>query len=246
MDVFRGILCFFYVTLICVRALGGTVLTEYCKVTVATDVPRVACNSVPSIQQLRHDLSALNVSGPIKLTIQRTNLTILPECLFQNLSLSYLSFPRCNLQSLHEDCFFGLDDLEQLDLSRNSLTAVPSAVGTLRSLKMFYMTHNQVTSLGTELSGLSLSLRKIVLSWNMISSIHEDALKDMKNLLRFAATDNRIKHIPDEMFCKAPKLQQIDLRRNLIETVEKAFDGLPHLHVSFVLCLHCNEHSSVN
>ncbi|XP_064455105.1 slit homolog 3 protein-like [Ornithodoros turicata] len=204
--------------------------TQYCHTKTDRSGTTVFYKGAPNVEQLRHDLMELNIPRPFSLVVTDTNITTLPEFSFANLTLNVLRMVRCGIESLHTDSLVGLENVELLDLSKNSLTTVPSALAALKSLQLLYITFNRITTIGLELTRLSSSLTRINLNGNVISSIREDALKNMNRLLRFAANNNRIESIPKTLFSTAPRLQQIDLRWNLIEDVENLFDGLLELH----------------
>ncbi|KAL5005063.1 hypothetical protein ScPMuIL_018519 [Solemya velum] len=179
----------------------------------------------------------------------------LPNGFFKNMnlnSLRTLSLKRCQMLILGELAFVGLDNLEELDISHNDLSSIPSALLHLRSLKTLIISHNkeltyihhlafekmsQLTELhmghsnieyieDNAFDGLENSLEVLDMNHCSLSFGHFSVLQTLKHLRKLDLSYNRISHIRNESFGDLEAIEDLDIGGNPIIFTATMFRGL--------------------
>ncbi|GGD28656.1 COR domain-containing protein [Hyunsoonleella pacifica] len=85
-------------------------------------------------------------------------------------TLENLNLSENRINSLKDDVFTGLENIEELDLSFNELTYLPTSIGNLTKLKKLNLSGNKITSLPKEFENL-ISLESLELEGNPIGRV---------------------------------------------------------------------------
>lgn len=118
------------------------------------------------------------------------------------------------IETLKQDDFTGLGDLEMLDMSQNKLSELPDRVFiSLSSLRNLDLSANQITHISQEsFAGLDL-LERLYIYSNLIQTIHPNAFDDLGHLLELKLQGNQLSSLPA---MKMPSLLLLDLRFNYL------------------------------
>ncbi|KAM7419716.1 hypothetical protein PAMA_016686 [Pampus argenteus] len=139
------------------------------------------------------------------------------------------------IESLAQDDFRGLGELEMLDLSQNELAEVPDGVFEMLSkLKNLDLSSNQITHISKEsFSGL-VQLERLYLHANRIQSIHLEAFDGLDMLLELKLQGNQLTSLPNLHF---PRLLLLELSHNNIPTLGPSDLQTPQLEALKVASL---------
>lgn len=139
------------------------------------------------------------------------------------------------IDTLAQDDFRGLGELELLDLSQNELAEVPDGVFEMLSkLKNLDLSSNHITHISKEsFSGL-VQLERLYLHANHIQSIHMEAFDGLEMLLELKLQGNQLTSLPSLNF---PNLLLLDLSNNNIPTLGPSDLQTPHLEALKVASL---------
>ncbi|XP_042252932.1 vasorin-like isoform X1 [Thunnus maccoyii] len=139
------------------------------------------------------------------------------------------------IDTLAQDDFRGLGELELLDLSQNELAEVPDGVFEMLSkLKNLDLSSNHITHISKEsFSGL-VQLERLYLHANRIQSIHMEAFDGLEMLLELKLQGNQLTSLPSLNF---PNLLLLDLSNNNIPTLGPSDLQTPHLEALKVASL---------
>ncbi|XP_071752361.1 vasorin-like [Centroberyx gerrardi] len=139
------------------------------------------------------------------------------------------------IDTLAQDDFRGLGDLEMVDLSQNELTEVPGGVfETLSMLKNLDLSSNYITHISKDsFSGL-VQLERLYLHANRIQSIHLEAFEGLEMLLELKLQGNQLTSLPS---LHLPRLLLLDLSHNNIPTLGSSDLQTPHLEALKVASL---------
>lgn len=162
--------------------------------------------SVP--QHLPGDTQVLNLTGNI--------LKTLPGGQFQQARLVHLQriyLSRCGIVQMADDAFRGLNNLVELDLSHNFLTAVPKLAPFCLILRRLQLSANPIQRLGGHsFRGLrrlvSLELSQCQLAW-----LETDVFADLESLEVLRLDGNRLRSLPPDGL-RLPPLHSLDLSDN--------------------------------
>ena len=144
--------------------------------------------------------------------------------------LSELSLAENEISRVDNNAFKNCSNLQDLNLSGNILSEIPKAVSSLRSLKILFLSDNEIKSIGnTSLSGLS-QLSVVRLSGNRLSNLTRGILKELPSLRKMDLSSNRINSLDHGVFDDAPTLQTISLEKNLLNDINGLFMNLNNLH----------------
>lgn len=139
------------------------------------------------------------------------------------------------IDTLSQDDFKGLGELELLDLSQNELTEIPDGVfGMLSKLKNLDLSSNHITYIQKHsFSGL-VQLERLYLHENKIQSIHLEAFEGLEMLLELKLQGNQLSALPSLHF---PRLLLLDLSHNNIPSLGLSDLQTPHLEALKVASL---------
>ncbi|KAK6300725.1 hypothetical protein J4Q44_G00288230 [Coregonus suidteri] len=169
--------------------------------------------------------------------IQRRS-TVVPRGLPSSLKNLYVF--QNGIDTLAQDDFTGLGELEMLDLSQNELMEVPDRVfEPLSSLRNLDLSANFITHISKDsFSGL-VQLERLYLHGNRIKSIQSEAFKGLEDLLELKLQGNQLTGLPmlrlprllllDLSFNSLPKLGPQDLQTPHLESLKVAALGLTTL-----------------
>lgn len=131
------------------------------------------------------------------------------------------------IDTLTQDDFTGLGELEMLDLSQNELTEVPDGVfETLSTLKNLDLSSNYITHISKDsFSGL-VQLERLYLHANHIQSIQSEAFEGLEMLLELKLQGNQITSLPS---LSLPRLLLLDLSYNSLPALGASDFQTPHL-----------------
>lgn len=127
---------------------------------------------------------------------------------------------------------FLLTGLVSLSLANNGLTALPTAVGRLLSLRSLDASDNALAALSPSLSALSGSLRVLRLRGNRLGSPLKAApLGDLVNLRVLDLEDNVLSQFPTNIVLKLTELRMLKLAGNRFapRAPTSLADALPYL-----------------
>ncbi|XP_069332140.1 leucine-rich repeats and immunoglobulin-like domains protein 1 isoform X4 [Eulemur rufifrons] len=169
----------------------------------------------------------------------------------RSLNLSYNK-----LSEIDPADFEDLPNLQEVYLSNNELTTIPSLGAASSHVVSLFLQHNKIRSVeGTQLKAYlslevldlssnnitevrsscfphGLPLRELNLASNRIGTLESGAFDGLsRSLLTLRLSKNRITRLPVKAF-KLPRLTQLDLNRNRIRLIEGlTFQGLDSLEV---------------
>ncbi|XP_035034303.1 vasorin [Hippoglossus stenolepis] len=131
------------------------------------------------------------------------------------------------INTLSQDDFRGLVELEMLDLSQNKLVEIPDGVFEMLSkLKNLDLSSNDITHISKgSFSGL-VQLERLYLHANAIQSIHLEAFEGLDMLLELKLQGNQLTSLPSLHF---PRLLLLDLSNNNIPSLGPSDLQTPHL-----------------
>lgn len=90
------------------------------------------------------------------------------------------------------------ENIQILDLSKSSITLIPSTVRDCTSLTEFYLYGNKISTLPTEI-GCLLNLRTLALNENSLTSL-PDSLQNLKQLKVLDLRHNKLSEVPDVIY----------------------------------------------
>ncbi|XP_029284156.1 vasorin-like [Cottoperca gobio] len=139
------------------------------------------------------------------------------------------------INSLSQDDFRGLGEMELLDLSQNELAEIPDGVFEMLSkLKNLDLSTNHISHISKDsFSGL-VQLERLYLHANRIQSIHVAAFEGLEMLLELKLQGNQLTSLPSLNF---PRLLLLDLSYNIIPTLGPSDLQTPHLEALKVASL---------
>ena len=138
---------------------------------------------------------------------------------------------------LPSNLFFGLLELESLDLSECSITAIPDDLFyNLRHLQTLNLHNVGLTVIKKEDFKHLESLKKLDLSNNNFRSLDQKLFHYISDSVKFInISKNRLKRVPNNLFKQNAVLERLDISKNQIYSVEnEAFvhlADLKHLHL---------------
>jgi hypothetical protein len=112
----------------------------------------------------------------------------------------------CGIESIPEEVFEKLHNLENLTLSNNKLQQLPDSLCSMFHLKHLDIKDNQITHLPARIGRLAT------------------------NLTRIEMTNNKLEYLPTS-FAALQKIERIDLTFNCIKTLPENLDLMMHLKV---------------
>ncbi|XP_043195066.1 leucine-rich repeat-containing protein 40-like isoform X1 [Amphibalanus amphitrite] len=101
--------------------------------------------------------------------------------------------------------------MRHLDLSRNSLTALPASMGQLYQLEVLDLRQNQLTEL-PELTDCH-ALKELHVGFNQIKEMSVELVESIKSVVTLDLSNNKLEALPDEISC-LQRLERLDLRNN--------------------------------
>ncbi|XP_055540161.1 chaoptin [Wyeomyia smithii] len=149
----------------------------------------------------------------------------IPAEAFRDLGVVHMVLAFNFIETIDDEAFATLENsLEYLDLERNQLLVMPSAIDTLNRLRYLYLTSNELTMVGK----LPATLKVLSLSGNNFTAIPVDGLVNCSELSYLNMGYNKIAEIEENGFVGwGSNLQTLLLRNNKITSLNYgAFNGL--------------------
>lgn len=185
------------------------------------------------------------------LYISNTTIGSLTDFLFKNLKIISLHMNNCNIISVSDDAFRGLENtlqslnlasnglrsvpvgplrplrlLSQLDLSSNYIKFIPdNAFVTLR-LKTLKLAENNITVSENSLRGLETSLKNLNLKGCQLKEIPV-GVRDLQGLAFLDLAQNNLRLIEPGSLQRLDSLTALNLERNVIQKLHRdTFEGV--------------------
>ncbi|CAL4213314.1 unnamed protein product, partial [Meganyctiphanes norvegica] len=165
------------------------------------------------------------------------------------IGLEILTLASSHLSEIRSDAFrTHAETLVYLDLGRNQLDAIPSAIGNLRHLEVLDLRYNIIDHLPEETQFANLPhLRRLLLDHNKLGQLMEAQVRLgitssgmsltvfnleplRKSLIYLSLSHNNLSSLPDQFSQPFSKLQSLDVSYNLITTINQlAFSQMSRL-----------------
>ena len=134
-------------------------------------------------------------------------------------SLRYLklgSISRRDEAILKSENFAGLQNLTNIELSGSLETLGPKLLSNLISLEEFKCSRAMLTSVHELAFNQNKNLRTIKIQNSMVSTIHRDTFKGLRNLESLNLGHNKLTSIPEDLLTDLHELKELILRHNSI------------------------------
>lgn len=185
------------------------------------------------------DWLSLNESGVATETmlLDHNGLSSVPE--FPQLDVKVLDLSHNNISAIAKKAFFGLSNLEVLDLSYNMLTSKslipeifegsynPDEYLPMEKLRVLRLGNNQLHSLDQDLFEHLPNLVELSLVSNVfkvIDQLTETAIASVKTLRSLDLSYMELLEIPEYIFNAPQELQYLNLTGNLLSTIPEALN----------------------
>lgn len=153
-------------------------------------------------------------------------------------SLTTLTLQALQITKIDDGAFSGLENLEQLDLSYNFISDIPSELRKLKNLEGLKLYSNELTSIkNNTFSGLT-KLKKLLIGVNEITteSIELGAFNDLNNSIEeINLYQNPLYKVPSDVLRNLKNLKKLSLVKTNLENIENgSFVGeykLEELHL---------------
>ncbi|PZC84089.1 hypothetical protein B5X24_HaOG205811 [Helicoverpa armigera] len=164
------------------------------------------------------------------LTLSNNKLVHIHTHLFTDLHVLHELFLDNNkIKHIEENAFDNMTAIEDLGLGDNFLSAMPSSIRKLRSLKSLDIGNNNITHLNREnFRGLS-ELFGLRLVDNKVTYLNEDTFEHLPQLQLLNLASNKIKHVAPGCFRKNENLKLLRLDDNEILKIDGIFNTLNSL-----------------
>lgn len=179
-----------------------------------TEIPSQIIDTFPNLEYME-----------LTIGLERLPLNRLPS------KLKHLSLSDNRITSIAMDAFGQAPDLNHIDLQYNQITSLAEtgAFAGLTKLMHLNLYKNKLIALKRTMFVDALNLNSIDVGCNEIATI-EDGTFDLPQLKEILMSENKIKTLSDGIFRGATMVQNIDLQKNQLEHIGKAFDVTQHLH----------------
>ena len=135
-------------------------------------------------------------------------------------ALTRLFFHTTGVETIHERAFAGLGNLQNLNLTRNPISALPpNLFRDSASLTDIDLLDNAIQFIPNGLFNNLNSLQILSMEGNRISAIEKDAFQGLSSLTQLRLTDNEISHLPNGVFEDLSSLTGLWLIRNELSTL---------------------------
>ena len=178
------------------------------------------------------EVTTAHLTGITRLRLRASGITILRENDFSGLnSLQDLWLSHNSLRSLPEGVFSELGSLKSLGLSGNSLDALPESVFMgLHSLQQLFLHDNRLHLLPEEVFRGLNNLRELTLYENSLSTLPEGVFNGMDSLQGLILSNNNLSVLPERVFSGLSRLEGLWLHGNALSSLPQGiFHGLNSL-----------------
>ena len=190
------------------------------------DQPRVL---LPRLRQTRLPAMA-NPTSPAaarrNLTIRHTELTALPESVWQERDLLVFNVSNNKLTAI-PDAIRNLKGVRMVDLAHNEIRALPDGIGELDGLSDYlYLSDNKLTDLPRSIGKLT-RLRYLNVSDNQLARLPE-SIGDLASLIELRASGNHLLSLPESVG-RLASLRELHVANNDIVEIPKSIGSLSEL-----------------
>lgn len=123
---------------------------------------------------------------------------------------------------------FSLPQLEELNLSNNSLTTISTAISALRNLTSLNLSNNKLLTFPDAITQLH-NLRTLDLRGNQLKTI-SNSISQLQNLQSLNLSNNELTAIPEAVF-ELKNLEELILEGNYLTDLPAAISELKHLRI---------------
>ncbi|KAG5280657.1 hypothetical protein AALO_G00062560 [Alosa alosa] len=190
----------------------------------------------PTVACQQQSLLSIPAEIPVRsqrIFLQSNKLTVVRSTSFSLVrNLTVLFLYKNNISHIEAGAFFGLERLEELDISdNNNLRLIsPTAFQGLTKLHTLHLHRCGLSQLPVGVFRGLFSLQKLYLQDNNLLALHDDTFLDLANLTILFLYNNKIKVVTDHMLRGLNSLDQLLLHQNLITFVQqRAFSHLSKL-----------------
>lgn len=156
--------------------------------------------------------------GRHRLTLSNMGITIFPKCLFKLTNLDELDLSRNSIQKL-PDNIGNCSSLRFLDLHSNKLEALPKSIGNLAGLTHLNLSNNRLISAGLPSSlGCLTSLNILNLGMNQLDTL-PPSMEALDSLQELGLFDNLFIHLP-EFVRGLRNLTKLNMKRTPLSYVQ--------------------------
>ena len=205
-------------------------------------VPADVCDRTPQVRDALlaaipevsdcAEVTTAHLTGITRLRLLASGITILRENDFNGLnSLQDLWLSHNSLRSLPEGVFSELGSLKSLGLSGSSLDALPESVFMgLHSLQQLFLHDNRLHLLPEEVFRGLNNLRELTLFENSLSTLPEGVFNGMDSLQSLILSNNNLSVLPERVFSGLSRLEGLWLHGNALSSLPQGiFHGLNSL-----------------
>lgn len=212
----------------------------------------VQCQAVNNFPMLMSALRSYTSDTILEnLYISNTTIGSLTDFLFKNLKIISLHMNNCNIITVSDESFRGLENtlqslslasnglrsvpvgalrplrlLSQLDLSSNYIKFVPDNAFVTVRLKTLKLAENNITMSENSLRGLETSLKNLNLKGCQLKEIPV-AVRDLQGLVFLDLAQNNLRIIEPGALKRLNSLTALNLERNVIQKLHKdVFEGV--------------------
>ncbi|KAJ9601253.1 hypothetical protein L9F63_000589, partial [Diploptera punctata] len=160
------------------------------------------------------------------LDLSDNSLSVLHDLIFQEgLPIRLLNLRNCSVTRIDSGAFRGLNNLNELNLEWNRLSANSLRQLDIPGLRVLRASGNNLSAVqGNALEGLP-SLQSLALNSAQISKLPRSLLNSNKDLALLEICDNRLKQLSREIFSNLRSLRELRLARNSFLEVPYASMG---------------------
>jgi len=160
------------------------------------------------------------------LNLNRKNLTVIPEDVFDLNELEELRLFQTNLKEISPR-IGELKNLKKLYIGRNDLTTLPEEIGLLENLEVLFIHFNEIDSLPSSIGQLK-RLEHLKIDNNNLKML-PDEIGDLPNLKTLTVSFNELDTIQPELF-ESGSIEILDLRYNDIRSIPREIGNLTNMH----------------
>ncbi|XP_076846039.1 reticulon-4 receptor [Brachyhypopomus gauderio] len=190
----------------------------------------------PTVACQQQALTSIPTEIPVRsqrIFLQSNKLTVVRSTSFSSVhNLTVLWMYSNNISHIEAGAFYGLDRLEELDISDNSNLQIvsPSAFRGLTRLHTLHLHRCGLSELPTGVFRGLVSLQYLYLQDNNLLVLHNNTFVDLANLTYLFLHNNKIKVVTDHMLRGLISLDRLLLHQNRIVHVQQhAFSDLGKL-----------------
>ncbi|XP_044206265.1 biglycan b [Thunnus albacares] len=187
-----------------------------------------------------HPRTFIPLKNMQKLYFSKNLLTTIPKNL--PASLVEMRIHENRIQQVPAGAFSGLGSMNCIEMGANPIQNSGFEPGAFKGLKLNYLRISEAKLTGVP-KDLPDSLNELHLDHNQIQAVELEDLSRYKNLIRLGLGFNHIRNIENGSLSYLPRLRELHLDNNRLNSVPK---GLPDMKYLQVVYLHSNNISQVS